>query len=78
MILYKLLKKYPTFKIKAKTPKQVKALKDNDFIDIKLYYYLKPTDSPEPRFHGQPEIHEPGVSIRPILSYCDSVPFVHS
>ena len=29
-------------------------LKNNEFIDNKLYYYLKPTDLPEPRFHGQP------------------------
>ena len=45
---YKLLKKDPTTKIKAKTLKQLKVLKDNEFIDNKLYYYLKPTDSPAP------------------------------
>ena len=38
-------------------------------IDNKLYYYLKPTDSPAPRFYGQPKIHKPGVLIRPIVSY---------
>ena len=37
---YQLLKKDPTTKIKAKTLKQLKVLKDNEFIDNKLYYYL--------------------------------------
>ena len=41
---YQLLKKDPTTKIKTKTLKQLKVLKDNEFIDNKLYYYLKPTD----------------------------------
>ena len=48
---YELLKKDPTTKIKAKTLKQLKALKDNEFIDNKRYYYLKPTDSPELDFN---------------------------
>ena len=52
--------------------KQLKVLKDNEFIDNKLYYYLKPTDSPAPRFYGQPKIHKPGVPIRPIVSYSGS------
>ena len=47
---YQLLKKDPTTKIKSKTLKQLKVLKDNEFTDNKLHYYLKPTDSPAPRF----------------------------
>ena len=43
---YQLLTKDPTIKIKAKTLKQLKALKYSLFIDSKLHYYLKPTDSP--------------------------------
>ena len=69
---YQLLKKDPTTKIKTKTLKQLKVLKDNEFIDNKLYYYLKPTDSSAPRICGQPKIHKPGVPIRPIVSYSDS------
>ena len=69
---YQLHRKDPTTKIKAKTLKQLKVLKDNEFIDNKLYYYLKPTDSPAPRFYGQPKIHKPGVPIRPIISYSGS------
>ena len=61
-----------TTKIKTKTLKQLKVLKDNKFIDNKLHYYLKPTDSPAPRFYGQPKIHKPGVPIRPIVSYSGS------
>ena len=70
---YQLLKKEPTTKIKTKTLKQLKVLKDNEFIDNKLYYYLKPTDSPAPRFYGQPKIHRPGVPICPIVSYSGSL-----
>ena len=47
--------------------KQLNVLKDNELIDNKLYYYLKPTDSPAPKFYGQPKIHMLGVPIRPIV-----------
>ena len=66
---YQLLKKDTTTKIKTKTLKQLKVLKVNEFIDNKLCYYLKPTDSPAPRFYGQPKIQNPGAPIRPIVSY---------
>ena len=66
---YQLLKNDPTTKIKTKTLKQLKVPKDNEFIDNKLYYYLKPTESPAPRFYGQPKIHNPGEPLRPIVSY---------
>ena len=69
---YQLLKKDPTTKIKTKTLKQLKVLKENKFIDNKLYYYLKPADTPAPIFYGQPKIHKPGVLIRPIVSYSSS------
>ena len=69
---YQLLKKDPTTKIKAKSLKQLKALKDNEFIVNKLYYYPKPTDSPAPTFYSQLKIHKPGVPIRPIVSYSGS------
>ena len=52
--LYQLLKKDPTTKIKVKTLKQLKVLKDNKFTDNKLYYYLKHTESLVPRFYRQP------------------------
>ena len=48
---HQLLKKDPTTTIKAKTLKQLKALKNNEFTDNKLCY-LKPTDSHAPRFYG--------------------------
>ena len=52
--------------------KQLKVLKDNKFIDNKLYYCLKPIDSPATRFYGQPKIHKPGVPLRPNVSYSGS------
>ena len=69
---YQILNKDPTTKIKTKTLKKLKVLNDNRFIDNKLYYYLKPTDSPVPRFYGQPKIHKPGVPIHPTVSYSGS------
>ena len=38
----------------------------------------KPTDSPPPRFYGQPKIHKPGVPIRPIVSYSGSLLYNHN
>ena len=70
--LYQLLKKDPTTKIKTKTLKQLKILKDKEFIYYKLHYYLKPTDSPVSRFYGQPKIHKPEVPICSIVSYIGS------
>ena len=69
---YQLLKKDPTTKIKTKTLKKLKVLKDNEFIDNKLYYYLKTTDLPAPRFYGQPKIKQPGIAIHRIISYSGS------
>ena len=37
-----------------------------------LLAYIKPTDSPATRLHGQPKTSKPGVPVRPIVSYCHS------
>ena len=50
--------------------KRLKVLKDNKFIDNKLYYYLKLTDSPVPRIYGQPKIHKPGVLFHIVTPRC--------
>ena len=63
-----LLKKDSATQIKAKTLKQLKVLKNNQFIDKESYYYLKPTDSPTPIFYDLPKIHKPGVPTRRIIS----------
>ena len=55
--------------IKVKTLKKLKVLKDNEFIDNKLYYYVKPNDPPAARFYGQTKIHKPGVPMRLMVSY---------
>ena len=62
----------PTAKIKAKTLKQIKALKDK-FSDNKLYYDLKPTGLPAPRSYGQSKMHNLGVPIHHIASYTGSL-----
>ena len=65
-------KKDRTTKVKVKTVKQLNALKDNEFIHNKLYQYLKPSVSPEPRFYGQSQMHKQGDPIGPIVSYTGS------
>ena len=50
---YELLKKDPTTKIKAKTLRQLKALKDNSWLTS----------------YGQPKIHKPEVPLRLFVSY---------
>ena len=42
--------------------KHLKALKDNEFTNNKLYYYQKSTGTPASRFYGQSK-----VPIRPIV-----------
>ena len=74
---YQLFKRDPTTKLKYKTFRQLKALKDKKLIDNKLYYYLKPTDSPVVRSYGQKKytitkIHIPGVPLRSIVSFSGS------
>ena len=65
-----LLKKDPATEFKAKALRKSKVLKDNAFIDNKTKLtYLKPTESPAPRFYGQSKMHKP---IRCIVSYSDS------
>ena len=66
---YQLLKKDPTTKIKTKTSKQLKVLKDNEFIGKKLHFYLKATDSPVPRFYGQPKMLKMEITMPKILPH---------
>ena len=61
MVYINYLKKDPTTKIKAKALKKSKVLKDKEFIDNKLYYYLKPIDLIGPRFYCHPKIPKLGV-----------------
>ena len=66
---YETLKRDPTESIKRECLKKLKSLKDRNIKDQSLYYKLKPTDSPAPRFYGLPKIHKQGIPIRPIVSY---------
>ena len=61
-------------KIKATTLKQLKVMKDNKFIDKKVRYYLKPSDSPAFRFYSQPKIHKPGESKMKMLKMKRATP----
>ena len=69
---YQLHKNDRTTQIKGKTLKQLKTLKESDFIDSKLHYHLKPTDLPVPRLYGQSKIKKLEFSLRPVASHCGS------
>ena len=58
---YETLKRNPTESIKRECLKKLKSLKDRNIVDQSLYYKLKPTDSPAPRFYGLPKIHKQGI-----------------
>ena len=49
------------------TLKQLKVLKENEFIDDKLYYFLKAADSTVAKFYCQPNFHKPGVPRHSIV-----------
>ena len=66
---YLLLKKDPTTQMKTKKFNWLNAMENSEFINNKLYYYLKANDSPSHRFYCHPKIHKPWVSMRPIVSY---------
>ena len=40
---------------------------DRNITDKKMYWNLKSTDSPAPRFYGLPKIHNPVVPIIPTV-----------
>ena len=48
--------------------KQLKGLEENGFIDNKLFYRLKTTDSLALRFYGQSKMQKPEVPLCPIAS----------
>ena len=58
--------------MKANLSKKLKVLKEIDFIGKESYYYLKPTDSPEPRSYCQPKMQQSAVPVHPIISYSGS------
>ena len=57
----------------AKLVKHLNLLKDNEAIGNKLYHSVKLTDSSAPRFHDQPKLHNPGVTVR-LVVLCSGLP----
>ena len=72
MVHISYLKKDPTTKVKTKTLKQLKVRRTTSLLIINYMIIKKPTDSPVPRFYGQPKIYKPGVPTCPIVSYSGS------
>ena len=57
------LRKDLTESIKRGARQILQTLFDRNIIDKYLYWKVKPTDSPTPRFHGLPKIHKPEIPI---------------
>ena len=55
--------------------KQLKGLEENGFIDNKLFYRLKTTDSLALRFYGQSKMQKPEVPFRllQIVAFCNAI-----
>ena len=70
---YKRLKRDPTETIKKDTRTILLTLNREGFIADMLYYKLRPSDTPPPRFYGLPKVHKQGIPIRPIVS-CTGTP----
>ena len=66
-VLINILKKDLTESIKREARQKLQRLLDRNIVDKELYWKLKPTDSPAPRFYGLPKIHKPEIPIRPVL-----------
>ncbi|XP_072023437.1 uncharacterized protein [Amphiura filiformis] len=72
---YELIKKDPTAKYKNRLVDQLKVLKDEEWIDFKLYRQLYPTTAVVPKFYGLPKVHKPSCPLRPIVASRGSITY---
>ena len=72
---YTRIKKDPTAKYKTQLVDKLKALKDEEAIDNKLYRQLYPTTSVVPKFYGLPKVHKPSCPLRPIVASRGSITY---
>ncbi|XP_072016528.1 uncharacterized protein [Amphiura filiformis] len=72
---YELIKKDPTAKYKNLLVDQLKVLKDEEWIDFKLYRQLYPTTAVVPKFYGLPKVRKPSCPLRPIVASRGSITY---
>ena len=67
---YEELKPDPTPALQRKLNSKILTLKKTDAIDTQRYYRLR-CSVPQPlKLYGLPELHKPGIPMRPIVSFC--------
>ena len=69
---YEELKRDPTPALQRKLENKLLTLKNADAFDTQRYYRLR-CSTPQPsKLYGLPKLHEPGIPVRPIVSFCGS------
>ena len=69
------IKKRPTAKYLTQLADELKALKDEEAIDNKVYRQLHPTIPVMPKFYGLPKVHKPSCPLRPIVASRGSITY---
>ena len=69
---YEELKRDPTPALQRKLNSKIFTLKKTDAIDTQRYYRLRCSVPQPPKIYGLPELHKPGIPMRPIVSFCGS------
>ena len=69
---YELLKRDPTPALQRKLNNKLLTLKKTEAFDTQRYYRLRCSVPQPPKLYGLPKLHNPGIPMRPIVSFCGS------
>ena len=73
---YEELKRHPTPVLQRKLNSTLLTLKKTNTIDTQRHYRLRSSVPQPPKLYGLPKLHKPGFPMRPIVSFCSSIPTV--
>ena len=71
---YEPLKRDPTPALQRRLNGKLLDLKKTETIDIQLYYRLRCCVLQSTKLYGLPKLHKPNIPMRPIVSFCGSLP----
>ena len=72
---YTILKSDPTGKTERDLNQRLFLLKKSNKINEVTYKMLRSSDGLSPRLYGLPKIHKPGIPLRPIVSFVNSLTY---
>ena len=72
---YRALTSDPTMRLKNKMINLLKTIKSKGGLSEDMYRRLYPTGAGSPKFYGLPNIHKPGMPLRPIVSSIGGVTY---